>query len=72
MRQIISILVILVFVLGTMPLVNAQEGTFGDVAWSVENGHLTVTGSGSIANCREYQNPAPWSSVKDSVTKITV
>ncbi len=72
MRRIISILVVLVFVLGAVPTVNAQGGTLGDVNWTVENGQLTVTGSGGIANFRAYQNAAPWSDFISTVTKITV
>ena len=48
----------------------AQNGTCGEnLLWTLQNGILTISGSGNMYN---YNNSAPWYSYRQSITSVTI
>ncbi len=45
--------------------------TPSNITWAFDNGVLTVNGTGEISDYL-YENPAPWSSFSESITKIVI
>lgn len=57
---------------GGIGTVSALEGTCGEgLTWTLENGVLTVSGSGSMDNYSEF-SPAPWQDSADLIQRVTV
>ena len=77
MKKIISLLITcaisVCFIIGISSTVNAAtSGTSGtSISWSYDNGILTISGSGDIADF--YSNsPAPWSEFASTTTEIII
>jgi hypothetical protein len=48
----------------------AESGTCGEgITWVYENGTLTISGSGEMADC---SGGAPWAAHKDSITTVII
>jgi len=50
---------------------NEESSDESNISWSVENGTLTITGTGDMENY-EYQSYAPWYSERYNVTNIVI
>ncbi len=70
-KQLISVLLSLMLVFGTLPMtVFAANGTCGTgVYWTVENGKLSITGSGQMTNYSSTN--APWIELDTDESPIT-
>lgn len=56
----------------TLAATVAVNGTCGEsVLWELDNGTLTLSGSGRMANYTA-QDPAPWADLKDEITAVEV
>ena len=68
-----KLLVILFFVLGWILPIHAQtSGTCGaNVSWSLNNGELTISGSGDMYDYSS-SNQAPWYSYRYSIKRVTI
>lgn len=43
----------------------------GDISWNLENGVLTISGTGRMANY-EYEDPAPWYDKRDLIQSVVI
>ena len=70
--RLMALCLVAALLLPLVPAASAASGTCGqDVAWTLETGVLTISGSGMMANYSE-QNPAPWSKFADQITAVVV
>lgn len=74
-KRLIPVLLALILVLGIMPVTaSAESGTCGSgVNWSLENGTLSITGSGEMSNFSASVS-APWDTddLRDRITSVVV
>ena len=71
-NRILSLVLAVVMVLGMVPMAAyaATSGTCGDgVNFTIDNGTLTITGSGEVMDEAGYVN---WEAERKSITKIVI
>ena len=71
-NRILSLVLAVVMVLGMVPMAAyaATSGTCGDgVNFTIDNGTLTITGSGAVMKEAGYHN---WYAERDNITKIVI
>ena len=71
-NRILSLVLAVVMVLGMVPMAAyaATSGTCGDgVNFTIDNGTLTITGSGAVREEAGYYN---WKAERDNITKIVI
>ena len=73
-KKILSLVLAAVLLVGLMPVrVFAVEQTCGDDAyWSLEDGTLTIWGTGAIYDYYGYEVYAPWEDMKDEITCVMI
>ena len=54
---------------GTASQTTTQSGTYGSMAWSVQDGTLTITGNGAMPDA-STSAPVPWGSL--NVSKVVI
>ena len=73
-RSILAILVVTIALAAVFSLTaetDASSGSCGkNLTWNLENGKLTISGSGSMYNYDD--DPTPWGKDKNSITEIVV
>ncbi len=76
-KRVLSILLAMVLLLTCIPMgavsvSAASSGTTGDCTWTLKNGHLTISGSGEMADYGGLweDNPHPWPF--EDVVKVTI
>ena len=70
MKRLIGILTIVCMLMCTL-VSYANEPPLENISWKVENGTLTISGTGKMPDYKT-ENSVPWASAKDEVTKIVV
>lgn len=67
----LTVLLCVGFLAMGMPRVQAAGGTAGALSWTLNNGTLTVTGSGPIPDYTT-RAPAPWAQQADSIQRVVI
>lgn len=73
-RSLLAVVLILLLTMGYTPMVKAADtsGTCGNnVNWTLENGTLTISGSGNMNDYGEF-SPAPWDNHADQISTVRV
>ena len=74
-KRLLSLLLVLVMVLMLVPVTGAEtvaSGTCGEnVTWTLEDGTLTISGSGAMTNYTSNGH-APWYDSRKNITKVVI
>lgn len=76
-KKLLSLVLALILVVGMLPTTalaaEPTSGTCGEnVTWKLENGTLTISGTGNMEDYDSISTYAPWTNLRKAITAVTI